>query len=197
MRWCDLTWQPVCWRSHLAEIYETLTLTKWGPSEGLECESVCDPCDHMKLWKWNDFNANAVHLWILDLDFIAVFELSHLCFSCWILCRKKKKRIMKKKLKISLYSLSPSPEQIRCCRSRCETLQFPAHAPKPWRQETALYWGKTPLFWPSHPPHPCSLTPWSHPYLPVHCLHSTCNHTVRAGEEAFSSLHSKTVQTLG
>lgn len=37
MRWCDLTWQPVCWLSHLAEIYETLTLTKWGPSEGLEC----------------------------------------------------------------------------------------------------------------------------------------------------------------
>ncbi len=34
MRWCDLTWQPMCRLSDLAEMYETLT--KWGPWEELQ-----------------------------------------------------------------------------------------------------------------------------------------------------------------
>lgn len=56
--------------------------------------------------------------------------------------------------------LSPPPEQIRCCRSRCEALQFPAHAPKPWRQETALYWGKTHLSQSSLPSSPLPTFTW-------------------------------------
>ena len=121
------------------------------------------------------------------------------CFSVWsvpsmfhaeLSVKKKKKR---RKCTQNL-SVSPPPEQIRCCRSRCEALQFPAHAPKPWRQETALYWGKTHLSQPSLPPsHPCSLTPWSHPYL--HLLYLVTFHPCPCSESYH--LHSKSVQTQG
>lgn len=36
MRWCNLTWQPVCRLSDMVEMYETLT--KWGPREELQYE---------------------------------------------------------------------------------------------------------------------------------------------------------------
>lgn len=88
-------------------------------------------------------------------------------------------------LKLSLsFCLSPPPEQIQCCRSRCEALQFPAHAPKPWRQETALYWGKTPLSPLTPAPSPCGLI---HTYM---YLHANIIRTVRAKEEVFPYLHS-------